>query len=213
MSDLQPKLQEIQEKYKDDPQRLSQETMKVFKTDWKWPLKWCLMMLIQIPVFIGLFYVIRNFAWDSIKPDTLYSFFRNFWRDYLSIDMVNTNFFGMDLLSNHNIGLTAFASIFTYLQMKLTSIAKPATAPVPGAKIPDMTKMMWFMGVFMAFIMWSFVYSMENGVGLYIVTTTMFSSVQYMIQYRVILKTKLNAFFAGKWKKGSKPQIVESHKK
>lgn len=32
MSDLQPKLQEIQEKYKDDPKKLSQETMKVFKT-------------------------------------------------------------------------------------------------------------------------------------------------------------------------------------
>jgi len=168
MSNLQPKLQEIQEKYKDDPQRLSQETMKVFKQDGKWPLKGCLMMLIQIPIFIGLFYVIRNFAWEGINADTLYSFFRNFGQEYISVDAVNTNFFGMDLLGNHNIGLTAFASIFTYLQMKLTSIAKPAAAPIPGSKVPDMSKMMWFMGIFMAFIMWSFVYSMQNWVGLYI---------------------------------------------
>jgi YidC/Oxa1 family membrane protein insertase len=39
MGDLQPKLQEIQEKYKDDPKKLSQETMKVFKTHGKGPLK------------------------------------------------------------------------------------------------------------------------------------------------------------------------------
>jgi membrane protein insertase Oxa1/YidC/SpoIIIJ len=33
MADLQPKIQEIQEKYKDDPKRLSEETMKIFKTN------------------------------------------------------------------------------------------------------------------------------------------------------------------------------------
>lgn len=52
MGDLQPKLTELQEKYKDDPKKLSEETMKVFKTHGKGPLKGCLMMLIQIPVFI-----------------------------------------------------------------------------------------------------------------------------------------------------------------
>jgi len=35
MSNLQPKLNEIQEKYKDDPKKLSEETMKVFKSDGK----------------------------------------------------------------------------------------------------------------------------------------------------------------------------------
>jgi YidC/Oxa1 family membrane protein insertase len=39
MSDLQPKLHQIQEKYKDDPEMLSKETMKVFKEDGKGPLK------------------------------------------------------------------------------------------------------------------------------------------------------------------------------
>jgi YidC/Oxa1 family membrane protein insertase len=39
MGALQPKLTEIQEKYKDDPQKLSEETMKVFKTDGKGAFK------------------------------------------------------------------------------------------------------------------------------------------------------------------------------
>jgi len=211
MWDLQPKLQEIQKKYKDDPQRLSQETMKVFKTSGKWPLKGCLMMLIQIPVFIGLYYVVRKFASDSINPNSIYSFLFDFGHNYLSIDTVNTNFFGIDLLGKNNLPLALFAALFTYLQMKLTNIAKPAAAPaIPGAKVPDMSKMMWFMGVFMAFIMWTFVYSTQIGVGFYILTTTMFSTIQYSIQYRVILKAKIQAFLAGNKKPAkSGPEIVE----
>lgn len=218
MGDLQPKLQEIQEKYKDDPQRLSQETMKVFKTSGKGPLKGCLMMLIQIPVFIGLYYVIRHFAANEVSPNALYSFFYNFGSKFVGLDHITTNFLGMDLLQtgkdfatmqNQNFYLAIFAAVFTYFQMKLTTIAKPAAAPsVPGAKMPDMSKMMWFMGVFMAFIMGSFVYSMQAGVGLYIATTTLFSTTQYTIQYRAILKAKLRAAFAGKKKKGH-PEIVE----
>ncbi len=220
MGDLQPKLQEIQEKYKDNPQKLSQETMKVFKTSGKWPLKGCLMMLIQIPVFIGLYYVIRHFAAGEVQPDNLYSFFHGFGQKYLSLDHVKTHLLGIDLLKwwkefanmqNQNFYLAIFAAVFTYLQMKLTSIAKPATPSVPGAKVPDMSKMMWFMGVFMAFIMGSFVFSMQAGVGLYIVTTTLFSTTQYTIQYRALLKAKLKAALAGKWGKNgkSKPQIVK----
>ena len=218
MGDMQPKLQEIQEKYKDDPKRLSQETMKVFKTKGKGPLKGCLMMLIQIPVFIGLFYVIRHFAAGEVGIQNLYSFFYSFGQKYLSLDHITTNFLGMDLLKggkefatiqNQNLYLAIFAAVFTYLQMKLTTLVKPAQTPsVPGAKVPDMSKMMWFMGVFMAFIMGSFVFSMQAGVGLYIATTTLFSSTQYLIQYRTLLTAKLKATLAGKgWKK--KPQIIE----
>ncbi|NOZ43880.1 MAG: YidC/Oxa1 family membrane protein insertase [bacterium] len=129
------------------------------------------MMLIQIPVFIGLYYVIRHFAMGEVRPDNLYSFFYSFGQKYLSLDNVNVHFLGMDLLKggkdfatmqNQNFYLAIFAAVFTYLQMKLTSIAKPAQTPtVPGAKVPDMSKMMGFMGVFMAFIMGSFVFSMQ----------------------------------------------------
>jgi hypothetical protein len=44
----------------------------------------------------------------------------------------------MNLLATHNVWLTVIASIFTYLQTKLTTIAKPATPTIPGQKIPDM---------------------------------------------------------------------------
>jgi len=192
---LQPKLAEIQEKYKDDPKKLSEETMKVFKTDGKGAFKWCLMMLIQIPVFIGLYYVIRHMAAATIPQEWLYSFFHSFGARFVEADalttwVINTHFLGVDLLWTKNIVLTILAGVFTYLQTKLTTIAKPATPSIPGQKVPDMGKMMWFMNIFLVFMIGSFVYSMQTWVGLYIVTTTVFSVAQYARQYRALLRVK-----------------------
>jgi len=195
MGALQPKLTEIQEKYKDDPKKLSEETMKVFKTDGKWAFKGCLMMLIQIPVFIWLYYVIRHMAAATIPQEWLYSFFHSFGARFVDPDVlknwvINTHFLGMDLLWTKNIALTIIAAIFTYFQTKLTTLAKPETPNVPGQKAPDMGKMMWFMNIFMVFMIGSFVYTMQTGVGLYIATTTIFSVLQYARQYRALLKAK-----------------------
>lgn len=195
MGALQPKLTEIQEKYKDDPKKLSAETMKLFKTDGKGAFKWCLMMIIQIPVFIWLYYVIRHMAAATVPPERLYSFFHSFGAKFIESDalktgVINTHFLGMDLLGTKNIALTIIAAVFTFLQTKLTTIAKPATPNVPGQKTPDMGKMMWFMNIFLVFMIASFVYSMKTGVGLYIVTTTIFSVVQMGRQYRALLKAE-----------------------
>lgn len=199
MGALQPKLTEIQEKYKDDPKRVSAETMKVFKTDGKGAFKGCLMMLIQIPVFIGLYRVVRRISMNEIPAEWLYSFFHGFWAQYLDPANINHHFLWMDLLATKNIVLTIIAAIFTYLQTKFTTLAKPATPTVPGQKTPDMGKMMGFMNIFLVFMIGSFVYTMNAAVGLYIVTTTLFSVVQYGWQYRAILKAK-RVEWTSKWK-------------
>ena len=54
MSVLAPKMQELKEKYKDDPTRMNQEVMKLYKEHGVNPVGGCLPMLIQIPVFFGL---------------------------------------------------------------------------------------------------------------------------------------------------------------
>lgn len=204
---LQPKLEEIQEKYKDDPKKLSEETMKVFKKEWKWPLKWCLMMFVQLPVFIWLFYTVRKLSEWTIPESWLYSFFYSFGNKYVSglaLDdgSINHHFLGMDLLATKNIVLTAITVVFTYLQMKLTNLVKPQTPAVPwNEKMPDMSKMMWMMTVFMVFMIWTFVYSTYAVIGIYITTTTLFSVAQYAIQYRSLLKAKRLEF-------RNKPQII-----
>lgn len=81
MSLLAPKMQELKEKYKDDPTRMNQEVMKLYKEHGVNPVGGCFPMMIQIPIFFGLFSMLgqaaelRNgsFLWvhDLSQPDTI----------------------------------------------------------------------------------------------------------------------------------------------
>ena len=81
MSALAPKMQALKEKYKDDPTRMNQEVMKLYKEHGVNPVGGCLPMMIQIPIFFGLFSMLgqaaelRNasFLWvhDLSQPDTV----------------------------------------------------------------------------------------------------------------------------------------------
>jgi YidC/Oxa1 family membrane protein insertase len=81
MQALQPQMQAISEKYKDDPVKKNQKTMEFMKEHKISPLGSCLPMLFQIPVFAGFYYMLRNaielrgvhFLWahDLSQPDTV----------------------------------------------------------------------------------------------------------------------------------------------
>ena len=92
MSNLQPKIEELQKKYENDPQKLSEETLKLFKSEGKAPLKGCITMLIQLPVFIGLYTVVRYIANSEVPADWLYSFFRSFGHGFNDLANINTDF-------------------------------------------------------------------------------------------------------------------------
>ena len=81
MSALAPKMQELKTKFKDDPTKMNQEVMKLYKQHGVNPVGGCLPMMIQIPIFFGLFSMLgqaaelRNarFLWvhDLSQPDTV----------------------------------------------------------------------------------------------------------------------------------------------
>jgi len=58
MRKLQPKMQELRERYSDDKQRMNQEIMELYKNEKVNPLGGCLPILLQIPVFIALYWVL-----------------------------------------------------------------------------------------------------------------------------------------------------------
>lgn len=58
MQKIQPQLKAIKEKYKDDPQRVNQETMALMKQEKANPIGGCLPMLLQLPVFLALYSVL-----------------------------------------------------------------------------------------------------------------------------------------------------------
>jgi len=82
MAKLSPIMNELREKYKDDPQRMNQETMKLYKEYGINPFGGCLPMLVQIPIFFGFYGMLdkaielRNssFLWvrDLSQPDTVF---------------------------------------------------------------------------------------------------------------------------------------------
>ena len=66
LQQLQPEIKRIQERYKDDRQRMNQEVMAFYQREKVNPLGSCLPLILQIPFFISLFYLLRS---DSFKAD------------------------------------------------------------------------------------------------------------------------------------------------
>ncbi|NOU36580.1 MAG: membrane protein insertase YidC [Kiritimatiellaceae bacterium] len=159
MQALQPQLKEIREKFKDNPQRMQQETMAFYKENKVNPLGGCLPMLIQIPVFIALFVVLRSavelrfskFLWisDLSEPENLFA--------------------GMiPVVGSLNI-LPLLMTVTTIWQQKMT----------PSAGDPQQQKIM---AIMMPLMMLFFFYTMPSGLVLYWTTSNLIMIVQMMIK-------------------------------
>jgi len=152
MAKLQAPLKEIQEKYKDDPKKRNEATLELWKKNKVNPLAGCLPVLIQIPIFIAFYYMLRgaselrfaHFLWigDLSLPDTV----ATLWGVPVNI---------MPLL----MGVSMF------YQMHL--------APTPGTD-PIQAKIMKFMPLIFLF----FCYNFSSGLVLYWTISNCMSIVQ-----------------------------------
>lgn len=105
MAALSPKMTELREKYKDDPTRMNQELMKLYKDYGVNPFGGCLPMLIQIPIFFGFYSMLRSsvelrnssFLWisDLSQPDTIFHLFGMIPINPLPLIMAATMFWQM----------------------------------------------------------------------------------------------------------------------
>ncbi len=161
MQALQPQMQELKEKYKDKPQELNQKMAEFMKEHHVNPMGGCLPMLIQMPIFIALFSMLRN-AFELRDSQFL------FWINDLSApDTLFTFPFSLPVIGNgfHFLPIAMAGAMF--LQQKM--------AANPMAKTNDPTqKMLKYMPLIFGFIC----YSMPSGLSLYILAGTLFSMVQ-----------------------------------
>jgi len=104
LQDLQPKLQEIKKKYAGDQQKQAMETMKLYKENKVNPFSSCLLLLIQLPIMIAVFQVLRAGVADN---------------------SLNSLAFGFLNLSRPNIFLAFLTAVLQYCQMKKMVTAKP----------------------------------------------------------------------------------------
>ena len=156
MQEIQPLMKEIQAKYKDNPQRLQQETWQLYREKKVNPMSSCLPMLIQIPVFIALFNVLRSavelryapFLWiaDLSEPEGLFASWFPFG--------------GLNLLPILMAVSTALQSYFTpstgdKKQQQMMMVMMPAMMLVMFYSFPSALSLYWFLSnIFSIVQMW-----------------------------------------------------------
>ncbi|MGB3682224.1 MAG: YidC/Oxa1 family membrane protein insertase [Rubrobacteraceae bacterium] len=88
MQELRPEMDKIRAKFKDNRQKQQEEQMKLFQENKVNPLGGCLPLLIQMPIIIGIFYVIRKFGGGVAGAEALYPSFQTggiLWFQNLSV--------------------------------------------------------------------------------------------------------------------------------
>jgi YidC/Oxa1 family membrane protein insertase len=163
MQALQPQMQELKEKYKDNPQRMQQETMLLYRENKVNPMGGCLPMFIQIPVFIALFSVLRSaielrfskFLWikDLSEPENLFAG-------------------AIPFIGSLNI-LPILMAVTMMWQQKLTPTA---------AATPEQQQQQKMMQVMMPLMMLFFFYTMPSGLVLYWTTSQVIMIGQMLIR-------------------------------
>lgn len=127
MTDIQPKLEELKKKYKGDQQTLAQETMKLYKENKVNPLGSCLPVLLQLPIFIAIYWVLQASLGTEQNFDALYSFVQN-------PGHINTISLGLFDLGQKSIVLAALAGISQFWQSKMMQSKKPPKEAGAGGK-------------------------------------------------------------------------------
>ncbi len=158
MGKLSPMMKELQEKHKDDPQKVNQEMMKLYREYGVNPIGGCLPLLVQFPIFIGFYTALKSATELRGQPFIL-------WVQDLSLpDTVATvNLFFTHLDINP---LPLLMGLTMFLQMKLTP--QPATAD----------KMQQRIFMFMPFMFLFFCYTFASALALYWTFTNIFMIVQ-----------------------------------
>ena len=180
MQKIQPQLEALKIKYKNDPQRLTQETMSLWKKYKVSPMSSCMPMLIQFPILIALFYVVKD-GLDVVNPMILYSNLRFF--DLQSID---PNFLGIiDLTQINLIVLPIIVGGLQFLQMHLTLGKQKEVTPAKQGDINPLPMMNKMMKYFMPGMIAVFTASLPAAVGFYWGTSTLFGIVQQLFVNRM----------------------------
>ncbi len=175
MQKVQPQLDALKKKHKDNPQKLAEETMKIWQKYKVNPMSSCLPMLIQFPILIALFYVVKG-GLDFVNPQLLYGGLQNF-----ETSLIQPVFLGIiDLTKVNVIALPIVVGLLQFGQMRLTLGKSLKNAPT-DSPMPMMNKtMIYVMPLLIAF----FTASLPAAVGFYWGASTVFGIGQQIVVNR-----------------------------
>jgi YidC/Oxa1 family membrane protein insertase len=217
MAALKPKIDAIQEQCKNDRQKLSEETMKLYREEGVNPagqMLGCLPMFLQMPIWVALWTALNTNVdmrhepfclWmrDLAGPDAMFTFSRAFDVPLLSYMMGPITAFNL---------LPIIMTITMYAQQKfMQKLTRPAVPPPPkldehGHPLPDpmaqQQKIMSFMMIFFGFLFYNF----PSGLNIYILTSNILGMAeQVWIKKQIREKEERGEFSAAAVKRGPKP--------
>ncbi|MDD5693344.1 MAG: YidC/Oxa1 family membrane protein insertase [Patescibacteria group bacterium] len=190
MNKLQPEINKIKEKYKNDPTKINTMTMELYKEKEINPLSSCLPTLIQLPLLFALFYAIRPFGTAAYIDVTnhaaglwkdIYPWLRDmpFVKDALS-KPISTELFGIINLTKPNWALALIAAALQFVQSKM----------IMPKKNLDATQKMFNQTLYIFPVM-TFIIGLSFPAALplyWIVQTLMMILQQYLIMHRDVEK-------------------------
>jgi YidC/Oxa1 family membrane protein insertase len=180
MTRLQPQIKELQKKHKGDMQKQSEALLELYREHKVNPFSGFLFLLLQLPVFIAIYGLIRSFESDTLTA--LYSF--------VSVrEVADFTFLGLINMHERSIILIVIAVILQYLQgrqmLQKAHKEHPAAEDSPAEAISR--NMMYLMPGITAVILWSF----PSALALYWGATTLFSmGQQYLINKALVQKAE-----------------------
>ena len=180
MSTLQPKMQEIKDRYANDRSRVSQETMRLYREAGINPIGCIGPMVVQMPILIGLFRVLIQTLYTTPEKlvglsEKLYTWIPLF-PIYPAVPL-DPNFLGIDLslepFSALLITIPVLVFVSTWVQQKMTM-----TQSTDPRQQGQQTMMLWMMPLMIAFFSTNF----PMGLSLYwIVSNVIGVAIQYFV--------------------------------
>ncbi|KGO87832.1 membrane protein [Flavobacterium rivuli WB 3.3-2 = DSM 21788] len=188
MKVLRPEITELNEKYKKDPMKKQQETMKLYTTAGVNPMAGCLPAVMQIPVFYALFQFFPSF-FDLRQQSFLWA------TDLSSYDVVYRfpNGIRIPFYGDHVSLFPILASVAIFFYMKMTSGDQSMAAP-PQEGMPDMSKIMKIMIYISPLMMLVFFNSNPSGLSLYYFISNLITiGIMYVIKNHIVKEDKIHA--------------------
>lgn len=169
MTAMQGDLDSIKEKHKDDKEALAREQMGLFKKHKVNPLAGFGALFIQLAVIIALYFALFREGFPAIDQTLLYSFVQ-------VPATVSTGFFGiLDLLTPHHIFLAVLVGVTQYFAIRLTLGRTPPAAKLQADKAAVQRMQQQMMLYLMPVVMMVTSYYFAAAVGVYFVTSNLFS--------------------------------------
>lgn len=173
MKDLEAPLKELREEYKDNPQELAHKTLDLYKEKGVNPFAGILLVFIQLPLVLVLYYIFARSGLPAINPSLLYSFIHY-------PEQIQTTFLGfINLVSNKSFLVAFLVFITQSVQIRL-SLPKQDSSSLPDSQFAQefMKGLHFQMKYILPVLTAVFAYSLLSVVGLYWIVGNIFSIAQ-----------------------------------